>query len=124
MGFAERLSETRLARGLTQAELAARSGVSQSYLVQLEAGRYQPTLEILRNLAVVLAVSIDELAFDPQERELAPCDDLGRLIAKTTALDQRDRDTITNVIESLLYRHQAQASRAGKKKPGPAPRRN
>lgn len=123
MGFGERLTATRTERGLTQADLAARAAISPSYLGQLEAGRYQPTLEILRNLSQALSISIDDLAFESAERHEQADRSLSRLVDAASVLDQSDRDAITNLIEALLYRHQARANQAGRKKPGPAPRR-
>jgi transcriptional regulator with XRE-family HTH domain len=122
MGFGERLTATRTERGLTQAELAQRSGVSPSYLGQLEAGRSQPTLEILTNLAVALAVSIDDLAFDGTERGGQRDRKLARLADAAAVLDQADRDSIANLIEALLYRHQNRTAQASRKKPGPRPK--
>jgi transcriptional regulator with XRE-family HTH domain len=122
MGFGERLTATRTERGLTQAELAQRSGVSPSYLGQLEAGRSQPTLEILTNLAVALAVSIDDLAFDTNAPSGRGNRKLGRLADAAAVLDQADRDSITNHIEALLYRHQTKTAQAARKKPGPRPK--
>lgn len=122
MGFGERLTATRTERGLTRAELAQRSGVSPSYLGQLEAGRSQPTLEILTNLAVALAVSIDDLAFDTNGPSSRGDRKLARLADAAADLDQADRDSIANLIEALLYRHQNRTAQAGRKKPGPRPK--
>jgi transcriptional regulator with XRE-family HTH domain len=43
-------------RGLTQEELAARAGVTRSYLARLETGRHEPTLTMLERLAKALRV--------------------------------------------------------------------
>ena len=52
-------------RGMTQAELAARSGLSSSYVSQIEAGRRHGSLKVLRRLARALAVDLEDLADDP-----------------------------------------------------------
>ena len=44
-------------RGLTQEQLAERSGLSQQYLSGLERGRRNPTLVTVHELAVALGVS-------------------------------------------------------------------
>lgn len=49
-------------RGLSQAELAAKAGISASYLSQLEAGKRDGTVEVLSALAVELGVALDDLA--------------------------------------------------------------
>ena len=48
-------------KGLTQEEIAARSGVSQQYLSGLERGHRNPTVIMLYEIAQVLGVSVVEL---------------------------------------------------------------
>lgn len=48
-------------RGLTQEEVAARSGFSQQYISSLERGRRNPTVITLYELAQALGVSHVEL---------------------------------------------------------------
>jgi transcriptional regulator with XRE-family HTH domain len=47
--------------GLTQEQLAERSGLSQQYLSKLESGRRNPTVVTLYELATALGVSHVEL---------------------------------------------------------------
>jgi transcriptional regulator with XRE-family HTH domain len=51
----------RKARGLTQEQLAERSGLSQQYLSGLELGRRNPTIVTLYEIAAALGVSHVEL---------------------------------------------------------------
>lgn len=51
----------RKAAGLTQEQLAERSGLSQQYLSGLEQGRRNPTVVTLYELAAALGVSHVEL---------------------------------------------------------------
>jgi len=46
--------EYRLASGLTQEELAAKVGVSKSYISQLETTKKQPSVKLLIHIAVAL----------------------------------------------------------------------
>ena len=55
------LYELRKKKGLSQAELAYLSGISQSSLARYERGEMQPTLEVIKKIADVLNVSIEEL---------------------------------------------------------------
>ncbi len=48
-------------RGLTQQEVANRAKISPSYLSQLESGKRTGTTEVLKSIAHVLAVGIDDL---------------------------------------------------------------
>jgi putative transcriptional regulator len=47
--------------GFTQEELANKIGISRAYLSNIEAGKYNPSLDVARNLASKLDSSIDEL---------------------------------------------------------------
>jgi transcriptional regulator with XRE-family HTH domain len=68
MDFAHRLAEARKQRGMTQRALADQVGVHVTQLRRYEARTNQPTLDVLRALAVALSVSTDALVFDPDER--------------------------------------------------------
>jgi transcriptional regulator with XRE-family HTH domain len=59
-GFAARLRERRIQRGLSQSDLAA-PGVSASYISLLEAGRRAPTRQVAERLAARLDIDVDEL---------------------------------------------------------------
>ncbi|MFB7842684.1 MAG: transcriptional regulator [Microbacterium sp. 14-71-5] len=54
------------ARGLTQAELASRVGVTRQTLIAIEAGRYSPTLELAFQLARVFEVGLDDVFQYPE----------------------------------------------------------
>lgn len=106
MDFAHRLVAVRKQRGLTQQTLADQVGIHVTQIRRYEAGTSQPTLDVLRSLAVALSVSTDALVFNEDER--GPADNQLRLHLE--ALDQLDDDektTVINLIESVLLRHQA-----------------
>ena len=48
-------------RGLTAAELAAKSEISAAYLSELETGKKTGTVETLRKIAIALNLSLDDL---------------------------------------------------------------
>lgn len=48
-------------RGLTQAALAEQIGVTQAYLSEIESGKKEGRIGVLRDLAAALKVSVDEL---------------------------------------------------------------
>lgn len=56
-----RLAEVRRAHGLTQAQLAAASGVHRVTIARLELGEVSPKLETLERIADALGVTIDEV---------------------------------------------------------------
>jgi len=55
------LKRLREERGLTQEQLAKRSGVSHGYLARLEIGMHDPSLSTLARLAKALKVTVGEL---------------------------------------------------------------
>jgi len=55
-------------KGLTQEELAERSGFSQQYISGLEQGRRNPTIVSIYELATALGVSHMELVRPTEER--------------------------------------------------------
>jgi len=56
--FAITLAEARRQLNLTQQQLAARLGVSQSYVAKLEGGEANPTLDTIGSLLAVLGLSL------------------------------------------------------------------
>ena len=59
--FGARLRELRLARGLTQEQLAERSRSNKPFISNLERGRTSPTLGMLIRLAEALDCRVAEL---------------------------------------------------------------
>jgi transcriptional regulator with XRE-family HTH domain len=61
MAFHENLRVLRLAKGMTQPQLAELAQIEQSYLSKLENGRSSPSDEVLKRLADALATPAEEL---------------------------------------------------------------
>jgi len=59
------LRQKRLARGLTQVEVAESSGLEQSLISKLENGRHRPRFDTLRKYAVALGLSVPEALRTP-----------------------------------------------------------
>ncbi|MCW8926428.1 MAG: helix-turn-helix transcriptional regulator [Xanthomonadales bacterium] len=60
-----RVRELREARGLTQAELAARSGCTRQTIIMLEKEKYVPSLSLAFAVAAVLGDRVEEV-FQPE----------------------------------------------------------
>lgn len=56
-----RIKEYRARNNLTQAELAEKVGVRRETIVFLEKGKYNPSLKLAHDIAVVLDAGIEEL---------------------------------------------------------------
>jgi len=104
MDFPERLVALRKQRLLTQQALADEVGISASILKRYEAGRAQPTLPVLRNLAVVLGVSADVLLFDKDER--GPIDEILRLqFEAVSRLPKEEKKIIQALLDGMIVKH-------------------
>jgi ribosome-binding protein aMBF1 (putative translation factor) len=56
-----RIRELRIAAGLTQTQLAERSGLPQSHISRLEAAQHSPSHATLQKLAAALNIHVNEL---------------------------------------------------------------
>lgn len=59
--FGERVRELRLARGLSQEELASMAGVHRTYLGSIERAERNPSLKNIAAIAEALGVTLSEL---------------------------------------------------------------
>ena len=62
MDFQDRLATLRKDKRFTQQALADLAGVHVAQIRRYEAGESQPTLDVIRKLAIALSVSADMLA--------------------------------------------------------------
>lgn len=56
-----KVRKLRQAHGMTQGQLAEKTGVTREYIARLEAGRYDPSLSTIEKLAKALKVKPAEL---------------------------------------------------------------
>jgi transcriptional regulator with XRE-family HTH domain len=96
---------TTLARGLTQDALAEAAGINVSQVRRYEGGSSQPSLEVLRKLAVALGVSAVQLLFDETER--GPDEELRLQFEAASRLAPHEKDLVREVVESMIIRHDA-----------------
>jgi transcriptional regulator with XRE-family HTH domain len=108
MSFPERLAALRKERGLTQQALADVVKVHLTQINRYEGGDSQPTLEVIRNLAVALSVSADVLIFDTAER--GPDDSLKFQFETISQFEDDDKRVAQAVLEGLILKHQAKQS--------------
>ncbi|NKN39477.1 helix-turn-helix transcriptional regulator [Agrobacterium sp. a22-2] len=57
-------SRIRTYRGMTVSELAAAAGISQPYLSEIESGKKTGSVDVLKRIATVLRVDLDDLVVD------------------------------------------------------------
>ncbi len=108
MSFGKRLAELRKKkRGLTQQQLCELVGVHVTQLSNYENDRSQPTLDIIRKLALALDVTADELVFDPSERAPQVTNkELLKQWERIEELPEEDRKALKLLVEGLLLRRQ------------------
>ena len=105
MDFPERLSTLRKEKGFTQQTLADSVDIHVSQIRRYENGQTQPTLDVIRKLAISLGTSADLLVFDRDERE--PRDDLKRQFEALSEFDEEEIKVVKTLLESLILKHNA-----------------
>lgn len=92
MAWNETMKALRLARGMTQEDLAAALGTAKSTISMYEKGKREPNLAVLRQLAEVLGVDMNQLT-DTPPMPARPED---------VALNARDQRDISKKFHSML----------------------
>lgn len=110
MQFPERLTMLRKARGLTQQALAEMAGVAVLQIRRYEGGNSQPTLDVIRRLAIALGVSADMLVFNEQER--GPGEQLRYQFETISRMPQHEQDVIRELLDAMIIKNQVAGAMA------------
>lgn len=105
MSFPIRFIQLRKQQGLTQQGMADAIGIHITQVKRYEAGTAQPSLEILKKIAVAFNVTTDWLIFEDTERE--PVDDFKLKFEAIQQMDAEEQKVIRSVLDSLILKHQA-----------------
>lgn len=105
MDFPERLVHLRKHKQLTQQGLADLAEISLSILKRYESGKAQPTLPVLRRLAIALGVSGDALLFEKDER--GPGDDLRLHFEAVARMSPEEQRVVRSLLEGMILKHDA-----------------
>ncbi len=105
MHFPNRLATLRKQHNLTQQELGNRIGLTKAQVYRYEKGTSQPTLDVIKNLAIELRVSADFLVFGEEGRK--PDESLMMLLESISQLDPDEKHVIKEMVEGILLKHQA-----------------
>ena len=87
----------RAKRGITRKLLASLSGISIRYLAQLEAGKANPTISILKNIAYALNMSLSDMLFENEYNEIQ----LGTLDKKFSEFSSEQVKKVHSLVESI-----------------------
>jgi transcriptional regulator with XRE-family HTH domain len=104
MEFPERLAALRKARGLTQQALADQVGIAVLQVHRYENGTSQPTLDVIRRLAIALGVSTDMLVFDEDER--GPSDALRYQFETISRMSEHEQETVRELLDAIIIKNQ------------------
>ena len=118
-GFSEKLASLRRERGMTQADLAARLGISKSAVSMYERGNREPELDLLQKMADLFRVSVssllgreedDLLRGDPELtgylESLRDRPELRMLFSLTQNATKEDVEAAVRIIEALRGRNE------------------
>ena len=87
----------RAKRGITRKLLASLSGTSIRYLAQLEGGKANPSLSILKNIAYALNMSLSDMLFENEYNEIQ----LGTLDNKLSEFSSEQLKKVHNLVENI-----------------------
>lgn len=104
MEFPERLAALRKERGLTQQALADQVGLAVLQIRRYEGGTSQPTLDVIRRLAIALGVSADMLVFDDKER--SPSETLRYQFETVSRMSEHDQEVIRELLDAVIVKNQ------------------
>ena len=112
--FSDTLSRLRRERGLTQAELGVRLGISKSAVSMYECGNREPELDLLRAMADLFGVSESVLLGRPESelvnddpelteylQQLRDRPELRMLFSLTKNATKQDVEAAVRIIEAL-----------------------
>jgi transcriptional regulator with XRE-family HTH domain len=105
LNFPEHLAMLRKDKGLTQPQFAEKIGVHVAQVRRYEAGTSQPTLDVIRNMALALGVSADELLFAKDER--GPDDSLKLQFEAVSRFDPEAKKVVQQVLASMILQQEA-----------------
>lgn len=108
MSIQHRLITLRRERDLTQQEMADAIGVHVNQVRRYEAGATQPSLDVLKKMAIAMSVTIDSLVFDSDER--GPDERLKLQFEAISQFDEEDKQLAQGLLEGLILKHQAKQS--------------
>lgn len=105
MSFTSRLIALRKQRGLSQQAMADAIGIHANSWKKYETGQAQPSIDVLKKIAVALHVSTDFLLFDEHER--GPGDDLTLEFEAVREFSAEEKQIVRELLEGLILKHQA-----------------
>lgn len=104
MNIRDRLIDLRRERNLTQQEMADAIGVHVNQIRRYEAGATQPSLDVLKRIAISMNVTIDSLVFGEGERD--PSDDLRLQFEAVSRMPEDEKRIVKALLEGMIVKYQ------------------
>ncbi|MGY5449340.1 helix-turn-helix domain-containing protein [Agarivorans sp. MS3-6] len=105
MAISDALKDIRKRKGLTQGELANLAGVELTQISRIERGVSEPKLETIKNLAIALNCSTDELILEDIK---AQPNYINRAVEKISKLTPLRQFVILDMINSYIRGHEVE----------------
>jgi transcriptional regulator with XRE-family HTH domain len=105
MSFPKRFIQLRKEHKLTQQEMADTVGMHITQVKRYESGQAQPSIEILKKIAIAFHVTADWLIFEEEERELP--NNLQLKFEAVSQMTEDDQHTIQSLIDGMILKHTA-----------------
>ncbi|QXE19977.1 helix-turn-helix domain-containing protein [Clostridium sp. 001] len=113
MKLSAKLRELRNTNNLTLKELSKKSGISVSFISDIENGRRNPSIETLKSLANALGISADEFLKTDNNSKEKPIDKINKLVKDSgintiaahfegEEFTEDDKEDIENFIKYVL----------------------
>lgn len=102
MAIGDKIQTLRKQHGWSQQQLAQKIGTSGPIVGRYERGEMTPSVEVAKNLADTLDVTLDFLVDDTGKTAEIKDKAMLRRIMEIQALDSEDQKTIVHVLDSLL----------------------
>lgn len=99
MEVGKRITYFRTRKGYSVNRLANLSGISQSYLRDVELGNKNPTVEILSYICDALNITLRDFFDDQTQRKL----DSNPLLSRIYRLTPEQQEAFLNLLDTILF---------------------
>lgn len=97
----QRIRQLRIAKRMSQEELALRAGINPAYLGHLERGLKCPTIDTVNKIATALDISLsDFFDFDSDLTDIKPS--AKRIQTAIQSVSYEDANKIVKIVESII----------------------
>jgi transcriptional regulator with XRE-family HTH domain len=105
MKLHEKIKSLRVKKGLSQAEMASKIGLSHGHITRLESGKFNPSTEVLKKIADLFDVSTDFMLDDSTNNEYdidVKNKPLAEKIKLISSLDEKQQEAVITIIDSMV----------------------